>query len=132
MKKSLTFLSSILLVLLLGISAFAQQTTGELEGTVKDANGAVVPNASVTVTGTNVGFNRTVQANDEGVFRLQQVPPGIYKVTVAAISQTTQVGINNLTTLDFTMTTTAQVTVDVVGGENVVDPTETKAQTNLS
>src|SRR5215203_1608455 len=126
MKKSLTFLSSILLVLLLGISAFAQQTTGELEGTVKDANGAVVPNASVTVTGTNVGFNRTVQANDEGVFRLQQVPPGIYKVTVAAISgfaastQTTQVGINNLTTLDFTMTTTAQVTtIDIVGGENV-------------
>lgn len=141
MKKSFTFLSSILLVLLLGISVFAQQTTGEIQGTVKDPNGAVVPGASVTVTGTNVGYNRTVTANNEGFYRLQQVPPGTYRVTVAAISgfqaqtkENVQVGLNNLTTLDFSLTTGQQQEVVNVSadGENIVDPTGTKAQTNLS
>jgi hypothetical protein len=87
MRKSFTLLTSIFVVVLcLGLNAFAQRTTGDIQGTVKDANGAIIPNASVTVTGSSVGFNRTVQSDDEGVFRVLQVPPGAYTVTVAAIS----------------------------------------------
>src|SRR3982750_294378 len=105
MRKSFTFLTSIFAVLLcLSLSAFAQRTTGDIQGTVTDPNGAVVPGASVTVTGKDVGFNRTVTADDNGVFRVNQVPPGTYTVSIAAISgfaaQTKQalVSINNTTT----------------------------------
>ena len=81
-------------------SVFAQETTGNIEGTVKDPTGAVVPNASVTVrnittttdasgtttTGTSQGFMRTVTADNDGFFRVLQVPPGVYNVTTAPIS----------------------------------------------
>jgi hypothetical protein len=140
MRKSLTFLSSAFLVVLcFTIGIFAQQTTGEISGTIVDANGAVVPGASVTVSGTNVGYTRTVTAKDDGTFLVQQVPPGQYKVSVGAISgfaaqtkENVQVGINNRTTVDFTMGTSTSVVVDVQGGDNIVDATETKAQDNFS
>ncbi len=72
------------LVLVLGLTgiSFGQETTGTIEGTIKDPSGAVVPGVSVTVTGT--GYSRTVTTDDAGFFRIQQVPPGIYTVTTAA------------------------------------------------
>jgi len=140
MRKSFTFLTSIFAVLLcLSLTAFAQRTTGDIQGTVTDPNGAVVPGASVTLTGKDVGFNRTVTADDNGVYRVNQIPPGTYTVTVAAISgfaaqtkENVQVSINNLTTTDFKMGIAASATVDVTGEGVLVDATETKAQTNLT
>ncbi|HYP49323.1 MAG TPA: TonB-dependent receptor, partial [Pyrinomonadaceae bacterium] len=141
MKKSITFLSSILLVVLcMSMSVFAQQTTGELQGTVKDPAGAVIPNASVTISGVNVGFNQTIQTDNEGFFRARQLPPGTYRVTVAAISgfnqlvkEDVQVGLDNLTTLDLTVGTAVGATVNITSDSGViVDPTETKAQDNIS
>ena len=53
-------------VLCFSAAVFGQRTTGDIEGTVTDANGAVVPGVSVTVTGVTVGFNRTVQSDSQG------------------------------------------------------------------
>src|SRR5918998_1578284 len=94
------FLAAFLVICLQAVMAFAQETTGNIEGTVKDPTGAVVPNASVTIksfegttdnsgtttTGISQGFNRTITANGEGFFRVLQVPPGVYTVTTAPIS----------------------------------------------
>ena len=41
------------------ISLRAQVTSGTIYGTVKDNTGAVVPNAAVTVRGTQIGITRT-------------------------------------------------------------------------
>ena len=62
--------------------AFAQSSTGTIQGTVADAQGAVIPNASVIVT--NQGTNRaiTVTSNAEGLFSLPTLDPGPYKVEV--------------------------------------------------
>jgi hypothetical protein len=50
MRKRFEFISLVFaLVLGLGVSAFGQERTGNLEGTVKDPTGAVVPNVSVTI-----------------------------------------------------------------------------------
>lgn len=144
MKKSIAFLTSILLVVMcLSASLFAQQTAGEIQGTIKDPNGAVVPNATVTITGVSVGFNRTVTTDDQGFYRARQVPSGTYKVSVDAVGgfaaqnqENIQVVIGNATTVDFTVAVASVGgnVVNVVAGDNVVsvDATETKAQTNIT
>ncbi len=144
MKKNITFLFSILLVVLcMSISLFAQQTAGEIQGTVKDPQGAVVPNATITVTGVNIGYNRTITTDNQGFYRVRQVPPGIYNVNVGATTgfaeqnkENVQVVIGNATTVDFAVALgqTGVGVVNVQIGENVVqvDPTETKAQTNIT
>src|SRR5213593_4668094 len=87
MKRNLGFFALALsVVLCFGVSAFGQQTTGEIQGTVRDPNGAVVPNVTVNIQGVNIGFKRTVQADADGVYHAREVPPGNYKVTMEATS----------------------------------------------
>ena len=139
MKKSIAISVSMLaIVLMLGLNVLAQRTTGDIEGTITDANGAVVPGASVTVVGKDVGFKRTVTTDSDGIYRVNQVPPGNYAVEVAATqgfaAQTSMVmiGLNNTTRQDFKMAAGVGATVDVTAGENIIDATETKAQTNFN
>ncbi|MEJ7711560.1 MAG: TonB-dependent receptor [Pyrinomonadaceae bacterium] len=57
-------------------------TTGSIEGEVTDVNGAVVPGVTVTVTSPNLIRPQTATANEEGQFRIPNLPPGRYAVTV--------------------------------------------------
>jgi hypothetical protein len=142
MKKSITFLFSILFVLCISANVLAQETTGEIQGTVKDPSGAVVPNASITIRGVDVGFNRTVQTDAEGFYRARQIPPGVYNLEVGAVSgfraQTRErilVTIGNAATVDFTLSTTevtGQVDILATDSNVAVDPTETKVQENIT
>src|SRR4051812_12014229 len=69
---------------LFAVSASAQtSTTGSIEGTVTDVNGAAVPRVIVTATRTG-GRTQTAVSNDEGGYRLPQLEPGRYLVTVEA------------------------------------------------
>lgn len=71
-------------VLSLFASAAAQtSTTGSIEGTVTDVNGASVPGVTVTATRQG-GRSQTVTSNDEGIYRIPQLEPGRYVVTVEA------------------------------------------------
>jgi Carboxypeptidase regulatory-like domain len=139
--KNFRFMSVVLsLVIAMSITSFGQTTTGTIEGKVTDSQGAVVPGASVTVSGQTAGFNQTVTANENGVFRVERVPSGRYKVTVAAISgfaQTTvnaQVAAEKTTSADVTLgisatSTTVDVTEDPLG--IVIDSTDSKTQTSI-
>lgn len=66
-------------------SAIAQTqiTTGTIQGTVLDANGAAVPGASVEVRNLDTNFARTTTSDEEGRFVALQLPPGRYTVTVS-------------------------------------------------
>jgi len=118
----------------------AQQTTGEIQGTVKDQTGAVVPNVTVNIQGQTVGFNRTVQTDSDGVFHAREIPPGTYTVSIEATSgfaaqkkENVLVTIGNATPADFIAGTTVGAVVNVSSGNEVaIDPTETKAQSNIS
>ena len=68
------------------IFAQSQATTGNIEGTVVDPNGALVPNVTVTATNVETGFQKTAQTNDDGTFVLSFLQPGNYKVTTAEVS----------------------------------------------
>ncbi len=77
--------STIVLLLILGTAAAAQGTRGTIRGAVADPNGAVVPNATVTlfdvVKGTEV---RTIATDSEGKYQFLEIDPSTYTLTVKA------------------------------------------------
>ena len=58
--------------------------TGGLTGTVTDQTGAVVPNATVTVTSADTGQARTVTTDAAGTYKIGLLPPGGYRVKFEA------------------------------------------------
>ena len=135
-------LLSLAAVVCLTAMAFGQRTTGDVEGTVRDPKGAVVPGVSVTLTGTTVGFNRTVQSDASGEFRFPQVPAGIYTLASAATSGFATSTVNNVT-VTIEKTTTVELALGVAGVVNAVDvsadplginidPRDSKVQTNIT
>lgn len=85
MKTSMRFIVLSMFVLCMALSAFAQSsTTGSIAGTVTDTNGAAVPNVTVTVTSPNLISAQSAQTDEQGNYRILNLPPGRYKVSVAA------------------------------------------------
>jgi len=60
----------------------AQVQNGTIVGTVVDQNGAVVPQADVTLTATDTNLVLRGQSNGEGAYSFPQLLPGKYKVAV--------------------------------------------------
>jgi hypothetical protein len=80
-------ISGLLMVLLLSAHIAlgqANSNAADLQGIVKDSTGAVVANASVTARNPGTNFSRSVTTNDEGFYRIVNLPPGDYEVTVEA------------------------------------------------
>ncbi len=67
--------------LLLAHTASAQ-FRGAIQGTVTDASGAVVPNASVTLTNSETKKTQSTTGSAEGFYRFSGLPPGRYSVEV--------------------------------------------------
>src|SRR5260370_40866197 len=70
------------LVLLVGVfgvafAAFAQ-TGGLINGETRDPSGALVPNASVTVTNTETGVARSTITNSSGIYSFPDLTPRVY------------------------------------------------------
>ncbi|MBI3210699.1 MAG: carboxypeptidase regulatory-like domain-containing protein [Candidatus Solibacter usitatus] len=62
------------------VSAAFAQTTATIVGAVTDPSGAVVSNATVTVTNQDTGLKRTVRSNDSGNYVAPVLPVGTYTV----------------------------------------------------
>ena len=54
----------------------AQAVSGTILGTVKDASGAVVPGATVTLVNAGTGFSRTVVTDASGEYTAPSLPTG--------------------------------------------------------
>jgi outer membrane receptor protein involved in Fe transport len=68
------------ILLLVAIPVFAQSPTGTILGVVKDASGASIPNAAVTVMNVETGLTRTLMAGDDGAYRFPALLVGHYTV----------------------------------------------------
>src|SRR6266576_2945062 len=66
--------------------AFSQSSTGSISGTVTDQNRAVVLGATVIGKNTATGFVRSAVTNSSGLYRLTDIPPGPYEITIEAAS----------------------------------------------
>jgi len=64
-------------------AAHAQIVGATIGGTVKDASGALLSGATVTVRQAETGASRTLTTGGDGRFHAPSVPVGIYSVTVA-------------------------------------------------
>src|SRR6266478_6062024 len=67
--------------LLVQVAAFAQSDTGNLSGTVKDQNGAIVLGATVTAKNQRTGEERTATTNTDGTFSIRALKASAYTVT---------------------------------------------------
>jgi outer membrane receptor protein involved in Fe transport len=129
-----------LLLALLASAAWAQsKTTGALTGKVTDESGAPLPGVSVEIRGsTLIGGARNLVTDKGGRFRLPEIPPGIYEVTVALQGfQTVRrsglvVSLGNTLDVPISLKTeTVSETVEVIGEAPEIDATSSQTTTNL-
>jgi hypothetical protein len=135
----ITVVSLLLSSLVLVANVFAQETTGGLQGTIKDASGAVVAKATVELTGSSLVGSKKLETDGSGYYRFANLPPGTYTVMVKAsgFSELKREGIaievGHLPTLDLALAVGAAGTVvEVTGEAPVIDVTTNTNQTNIT
>jgi hypothetical protein len=98
-----------LLAFLLASPLHAQNPRGSLRGLVQDASGARIPNAKISAQLSNSSVQRESTSEDRGEFRLDDLSPGNYRITINAAGfapATTEVAIIVATVRDITVTMT--------------------------
>ncbi|MBI4877304.1 MAG: TonB-dependent receptor [Acidobacteria bacterium] len=83
-RRASAFACLTALALLAGVSLLAQERTGELNGVVKDASSAVVPNATVTITNKASSRVFTTKTGADGSYIARELEPGRYSVRFEA------------------------------------------------
>src|SRR5258706_2941245 len=140
-KRAIAMLFALSL-LLSGTGALAQtSTTGTIEGVVTDANGAVVPGVTVTVTSPNLMRAQTGATDSEGRYRIPNLPPGKYSVSVESAKgfakfdrPDVEVNLSKTSTLEIQLRpqgSSEQVTITATAGDNI-DATSNTTGTNVS
>ena len=104
---------------------FAQATDAIITGTITDATGAVVPNATVEAENTATGVKYTTRTDANGFYRFNNVPVGTYNVTASA----TGFGTVKLARVEAVLnrTVTANMTLQVGPVAQTVEVTEAAA-----
>src|SRR5215472_16823618 len=85
-KLSTAFVAAMMLVLLSGLCTqlVAQSLqTGDIQGTITDPSGAVVPAATVTLKNLGTGATQTTTTKSSGDYRFTLLKPGSYSVTAS-------------------------------------------------
>src|SRR5215831_15498715 len=123
--------ASVAAIVALATPAFAQTTTtGQVVGTIVDAQGGVLPGVTVSATSPQLQGTRTAVSDSTGTFRFPTLPPGVYaiKAELAGFKPLSQenitVSLDRSVSLNLKMQVagvTAEVTV--LGSSPVVDTT---------
>jgi len=121
------YFAALILVVCLGALASAQTDTARVVGTITDSTGAVVANATVTIT--DLGTGRVVNAttNGTGEYAANALPIGKYRIEVAApgfktASAEFALQVSQVLEISLKLETgTASTTVDVTGDVPLVD-----------
>jgi len=106
------------LVAITTVGAFAQSDNGSIVGMVTDPTGAVIPNATVTVTNVQTNLKFSAQSNGAGEFHISAVPRGDYKADVEAQGFQSQI-------TNFTVTVASTQTLEFKLAPGTVDTTVT-------
>jgi hypothetical protein len=80
MNRIMAAMIAVCAIALAGSPAAAQQTTGNIQGRVTDAQKAAVPGVTVTVKNDATGYSRSEVTDAEGTYRLTSLPIGTYEL----------------------------------------------------
>ncbi len=112
--------------------------TGTISGTVTDSSGAIVPNASVTITDTDTGVTRSLAADNAGAYTAAFLQPGHYEVVLGGGSFAKVDRKNLVLTVGQTLTVDAALSASSVATEvtvtsesPILDPQKTEVSQTL-
>jgi hypothetical protein len=115
---------------------YAQAISGDLVGTVADASGAVVPNATVTAINAANSARTTTSTNTSGLYRLANLLPGNYNISAEAAGFNTSivkdvlVHLNQTATVNIALTVgSTSTSIEVSAATAVIDTTTAQIQT---
>jgi hypothetical protein len=118
--------------------AVAQEITGSIVGTVKDANGGAVKGATVTITNNDTHLVvRTVTTNDDGDFTAPLLPVAFYDITVEAtgfkknLDQRVKLNVNERRTVDVVLQAGNIAETVTVTSEQLQVDTQTATASNV-
>jgi len=138
MKKFFMFVMAMALALF-ATSAMAQtSTTGSIEGSVTDPNGAAVRGATVSVTSPNLISPQSGTTDDNGHFKILNLPPGAYKVVVEGSGfgkyekDGVAVNLGRTATVDAQLTLATATASVTVTGAAAVDTAANTSGSNVS
>src|ERR1035437_8621508 len=137
--KILRLLGLIVLALAACLGSFAQSVSGDLAGTIFDASGATIPNATIVGKNDATGVETTTKSTATGEYHLSNLPPGTYTVTVTAPGFTkaqlraVAVELNKTATTNVKLDVGSNVeTVEVSAAAATIDTTTASVQTSFS
>ena len=118
------------------LPAGAQSTvaTGSIQGTVTDPNGAVVPNASITISNKATGQSSKISSGGSGSYASGALIPGDYEVRIEAKGFQTQVltipvQVGNIATGNARLTVgTSNEVVEVTGSAVTINTEQATVQ----
>ncbi|MGH9784632.1 MAG: carboxypeptidase-like regulatory domain-containing protein, partial [Terriglobia bacterium] len=109
---------------------FGQGFSAAISGSVRDASGAVIPEATVTVRNTETGLSRTTETGVNGGYNLPALPVGAYELTVEkpGFRQLVRGGLTLAVAQEVVLNLTLEVgqvqqTVEVTGEAPIVNTT---------
>jgi hypothetical protein len=132
MKSRFTALLAALVLVLGASSAWAQSQTGDIFGKVTDSSGAVLPGATVTLTGPSLLQPQTATTSETGSFQFPRVEVGTYNVKFELSGFKTVVKEGIIVTVGFSANVSTQLgvsavqeTVTVTGESPIIDTRNT-------
>jgi hypothetical protein len=138
-NNKLRILGLILFALAACLVSLAQTTSGDLAGTVFDASGATIPNATIVAKNDATGVETTTKSTGTGEYHLANLPIGTYTVTVTSAGFTkaqiraVKVELSKTSTNNVKLDVGANVeTVEVSASGATIDTTTASVQTSFT
>jgi outer membrane receptor for ferrienterochelin and colicin len=128
----------VILVVALAVGAQTQITTGTIQGTVTDANGAVMPGANVEIKNLDTNLSKTLTTDEGGRFVALALPPGRYSVTVSkqgfatAVAEQLDLTVGQALNLPVTMKISQVEERVTITSTPVVDTVKTESSTTIN
>jgi outer membrane receptor protein involved in Fe transport len=112
-------------------------TTAQLNGTVHDPSGAVVPGSTVTAADASKGFSRSTTSDASGNYQFLLLPPGTYVVTATAAgfakltSSNVVLTVGEQAQLQLTLSISGNETVNVTSGAELIETQRSSQSTTV-